>query len=256
MYTTYKLMSAATNDTYLNKTLEELVEDYKKTNNQGIKNKVIAAMFCKVFPMILKIQEKYYSLTNEQKVDHAIYHLIRSIKYYKNNNVKFSSFYYTHLTNQMKTLLSAENNLKKAAFQNIIRNNEEVLNTYTQNTPDKTIDYSEQYFLDNLRNSTYLSSEEKEYCACILAGYTKTKEIANKLNFGERTKVRRVTNPLMIMDMNKQQQLDEKFAERKIRKIRNSLKEKMQKLGMIAFETNKLTNKVELVIKNKEKIFS
>lgn len=239
MYNTYKLMTSTTNDVYMGKTLEELVEFYKKTDDGRKRNKIIAAMFCKVFPMILKIQEKYYSLTNEQKVEHAIFHLIRSIRYYdsKKNKVKFSSFFYTHLTNQMKTLLTAENSLKKAAFQNIVRNNDEVLNIYTQNAIDKTTEYSDEYFLQNLKNSTHLSSEEKEYLICQLQGYNKTKEIAKRLDLDNRYNLNRkaVTNPLAVMDLQKRQELDEKIAIRRIKKIRDSIKKKYDKYGIEIF---------------------
>lgn len=226
MYNTYKMMTACTTDEYLNKSLEDLVIDYKKTNKPFIRNKVIAAMFVKVFPMILKIQDKYYSLTSEQKVEHAIFHLIRSIKYYNNKNVKFSSFYYTHLTNQMKTLLTAENSLKKAAFQNIVRNNEDVLNLYTQNAEDKKLEYTDDYFSSNLEGCLNLSSEEKEYCQAILKGYTKTKDIAKELQLEKRYSLKRMTNPLTIVDIEKQQELEDKASERRIRKIKDSIKKK------------------------------
>ena len=58
MYSTYQMMSNATNKQYLDKTLEELVEDYKKPNvTMSVKNKIFAAMFVKLFPMMLKIQQ-------------------------------------------------------------------------------------------------------------------------------------------------------------------------------------------------------
>lgn len=228
MYSTYKMMTACTTDEYLEKTLEELVKDYKKATINRTKNKIVAAMFVKVFPMILKIQEKYYSLTNEQKVEHAIFHLIRSIKYYNNKNVKFSSFYYTHLTNQMKTLLTAENSLKKAAFQNIVRNNEDVLNLYTQNAQDKSIEHNDDVSINYLTSLLNLSSEEIEYCECILEGYTKTKEIANRLQLEKRYSLKRMTNPLNIVDMQRQQELDEKASERRIRKIKDSIRKKAE----------------------------
>ena len=47
MFATYKLMTSSTTEVYLGKTLEELVEDYKKTEDVRKRNKIIAAMFCK-----------------------------------------------------------------------------------------------------------------------------------------------------------------------------------------------------------------
>ena len=157
----------------------------------SIRNKVISAMFVKVFPMILKIQKKYYSLTNEQKVDHAIFHLIRSISYYKNDGkVKFSSFFHTHLCNQMKTLLTSQGSYKNAVWQNIVADNDNVLKWYSQNKVTKNMDMTEKYFLDNLKASCHLSSEEKDFCACVLAGYDKMQNIADKMNMSNPIKSR------------------------------------------------------------------
>ena len=162
MYSTYQMMSNATNKQYLDKTLEELVEDYKKPNvTMSVKNKIFAAMFVKLFPMMLKIQQKYYTITNEQKVDHAIFHLHRSIYHYKNNNVKFSSFFHTHFCNQMKTLLNCENNLKNAVFQNIVKDNENILKWYNNTAQSKTYSDTERYLLFNIKNCSFLSSEDE-----------------------------------------------------------------------------------------------
>lgn len=226
MYSTYKLMSNCTKKQYLDKSLEDLCKEYNATENAGIRNKIVAAMFIKVFPMIQKIQSKYYSLTNEQKVDHALFHLVRSIKYYKNNNVKFSSFFHTHLTNQMKTLLSSENSLKKAAFQNIVRDNDNVLTWYAKNESMKDYEQTERYMLQCLKDSSYLSTEEKEFCACVLAGYDKMATITEKLNLNERMS----TNPIKsvnINDFDTTKKIDTKYA----RKIKKSLKEKYAKYG-------------------------
>lgn len=243
MYDTYKMMYNCTNSTYLDKELEQLVEDYKATERAGERSKIVAAMFIKVFPMIKEIQSKYYSLTNEQKVEHALQHLVRSIKYYKNNNVKFSSFYYTHLSNQMKTLLTSENSLKKAAFQNIVRDNDNVLKWYAKNEPSKNMEMSESYFLENLKNSSYLSLEEKEYCSLVLAGYDKMQIISDKLDLKNRMNI--ATNPIKRvkideqdsseMNIEKQAELERKRELRRVRKIRQSIKDKFVKYGMDIF---------------------
>lgn len=230
MYQTYKMMFNATNSQYLDKSLETLCEDYKATNIVGKRNKIIAAMFCKVFPMILKIQEKYYSLTNEQKVEHALFHLVRSVKYYQNNNIKFSSFFYTHLTNQMKSLLTSENSLKKAVFQNIVRNNDDVLKLYTCSQPAKSYENSERYLINNIKTSQYLSQEEKEYCLCYLMGYTSVPQLSEKLNIESR--VDEHPKHLKKAETEEEQAiLDKQREQRRLRKIRQSIKEKANKYG-------------------------
>lgn len=232
MYTTYKLMANCTNSTYLNMDLEDLCEGYKKTESVTKRNKIIAAMFCKVYPMVLDIQKKYYSITNEQKVEHALFHLVRSIKYYKQDGkVKFSSFFHTHLSNQMKSLLSSENSLKKAAFQNIVRNNDNVMNWYAKNEPIKSYEQSEIYVLENLKNSSYLSTEEKEYCACIIAGYDKVQQISEKLNLTNRVQdpirnTKKEYTPEQII------KLQDSRNQKRIRDIRKSIKDKINKYGI------------------------
>lgn len=246
MYNTYRMMLGNTNDTYLNKTLEELVEEYKEADKQDkvLKmNKIVAAMFCKVFPMILKIQERYYSITNEQKVDTAVYHLVRSIKRYKNKNVKFSSFYYTHLSNMMKSLLTAETSLKRVVWYNIVNNNEDVMKWYAKNAPTKEPEMSNDYFLKNLESSTYLSTEEKEYCRMILDGYNKSKEINDQftqrnINLIYDNKNSKITNPLENKtpeELLKYQAQMEKKQLKRVRDIRDSIKQKHKQYGDIIF---------------------
>ena len=226
MYSTYQMMSNATNKQYLDKTLEELVEDYKKPNvTMSVKNKIFAAMFVKLFPMMLKIQQKYYTITNEQKVDHAIFHLHRSIYHYKKNNVKFSSFFHTHFCNQMKTLLNCENNLKNAVFQNIVKDNENILKWYNNTAQSKTYSDTERYLLFNIKNCSFLSSEEKDYCACILAGYDKMQQISDRLNISKKDGS--VTNPIATTNLEELQKQHKKEL-RKVRKIKQNLKSKWE----------------------------
>lgn len=228
MYETFKRLSNCTTQFYLHKELEELVEIYKKNDSMSVRNKVISAMFVKVFPMILKIQKKYYSLTNEQKVDHAIWHLIRSIAYYKNDGkTKFSSFYHTHLCNQMKTLLTSQSSYKNAVWQNIVADNDNVMTWYARNKASKNMELTEKFFLDNLKTSCHLSSEEKDFCACVIAGYDKMQNIADKMN---------VTNPIKNMNINELDLEKENKRElRRIRKIKQSIKEKIAKYGTEIF---------------------
>ena len=241
MYNTYKLMSSCTNSTYLEKDLEQLCEEYKQTDDARKRNKIISAMFCKVFPMILKIQEKYYSLTNEQKVEHAIFHLIRSIEYYNKSSAKFSSFYHTHLTNQMKTLFTSENSLKKAVFQHIVKDNDKALSWHTNNTPDKQYIDTDDYMLDVIKNATKLSSEEKAYCICVLAGCEKPQQILQHLKLPvdtmkqrSTTKSKNISDPIKEnkeITVEKQLQLEQDRQLRCLKKIKQSLKDKRNKYG-------------------------
>lgn len=213
MYSTYKSMCSCTTKYYLDKDLEDLCTLYRGTCDAGKRNKIYAAMFCNLFPMMLKIQSKYYSLTNEQKVEHALWHLLRSIRYYKNNGkVKFATFFHTHFTNQMKTLLSTQNNLKNAAFTNIVKDNQLAMKNYSNSVSDKAMEHTDWYMTETINNSKYLSSEEKLLMNCMNQGFVKSRDIAYEMN--------RITNPMRKI-------IDEKAELRKVRKIKQNIKNKI-----------------------------
>ena len=44
----------------------------------------------------------------------------------------------------MKSLLTSESNYKRAAFQNIVKHNEEALNVYVQSAPDKDFNWDDE----------------------------------------------------------------------------------------------------------------
>lgn len=245
MFATYKLMHSSTNSMYLDKDLEQLCQEFRQTKLRKKQDKIFAAMFCKVYPMILSIQKKYYSLTNEEKVDHAIFHLYRSIKYYDSTkHSKFSSFFNTHLTNQMKTLLTSHNSLGRAAFANLVTNNEDTINWYMESQTAKPYEMDEEYYIKNeLMTNESLSSEEKEYCANILRGFSKGKEIATNMQLTR--KFPEITNPLKKYDSQpltleameqKQKELEEKRELRKIRDVRNSLRQKFNSVKYLYFD--------------------
>ena len=236
MQATYKTITACVDKEYLKQSLEELVKAYKETNSARERNKLIATIFCKVYPTFLKIQKRFYSLTKEQKIEHALYHLIKGIQRYKcDKKVKFHTFLQTHWTNQMKSLLTMENSHKKAAFQNIVDNNDEILDYYTQNVATRDFEMTDEYCYMNIKDSELLSTEEKEFCECVLQGYTKTREIADKLQLDKRYGLKRMTNPLVVMDTEKAKAADDKAALRRVRSIRDSIKQKLQKYGKDLF---------------------
>ncbi len=253
MFATLKMMSNCTNEEYKTKTLEELCELYKSTENPILINKIIGAMFCKVHPMVLKIQEKYYTITNEQKVEQCLFHLVRCIKRYNSaNKVKFSSFYYLLLANEMKSLLSAENSYKRAAFHNITKNNHEVMDWYLKNAPDQEVCQQDLDFLTNLQSSSYLSQEEKAYCKYILEGTVRSKDLAQAyvkdkmdlepLNAKKSSKKKKTSTnpiasnlPLNPMEEARQQRLKEKHQQKRVKLIKDSIKSKYSNYRNLIF---------------------
>ena len=58
MFETFKLMSACTNKEYLSKDIDTLAIAYQKTQSARERNRLIATIFCKLYPMMLKISRK------------------------------------------------------------------------------------------------------------------------------------------------------------------------------------------------------
>lgn len=229
MFATYDMMKRCTNDAYLKKGFNELIVEYRNTTDARERNRLIATIFCKVYPMILKIQKPFYMLTPEQKMEHALYHLVKSLENFDSKKMLFSSFYHLNLTRQLRTLLDAEQSLKRCAIHNVVKNNDEALNFYIQNTPDKKPEETEESLLRDINNATFLSSEEKEYCACIVSGIEKTKEIAKAMKIDKKFNLRRVTNPLIPIEDEQVKKKLEKALMRKTRQIRDSIREKKER---------------------------
>ena len=53
----------------------------------------------------------------------------------------------------MKTLLNCENNLKNAVFQNIVKDNENILKWYNNTAQSKTYSDTERYLLFNIKKT-------------------------------------------------------------------------------------------------------
>ena len=228
MFETFKLMSACTNKEYLSKDIDTLAIAYQKTQSARERNRLIATIFCKLYPMMLKISRKYFSLTNEQKTEHALYHLVKALERFDNKKMKFSSFFHTHFSNQMKSLLTSESNYKRAAFQNIVKHNEEALNVYVQSAPDKDFKDSDLGLIEDIKNSSYLSTEEKEYCTCVIQGVDTSKEISQMMNLNQRMPLKRpLISSLISIDEDTKKLLEEKATAKNIKKIKDSLKRKM-----------------------------
>lgn len=228
LFITYNLMRACTTKECLDRDIDDLAKEYKLTENARERNKLIAAIYCQLYPMMIKISKKYFSITPEQKLECALTNLVKGLTKWDSKKTKFSTFYHLDFANQMKSLYTAENSLKRAVFQNIIDCNEEALNIYSETETDKSYEDNEKELLHDIKNSSFLSSEEKEYCGCVLAGITTTKEIADKLKLEERCKIRKplVSNPLAVVDLEKQKEQDEKAAQARIKKIKTSIVQK------------------------------
>ena len=250
MYTTYKMMLACTNKEYLNKDYRDLIIEYRGTTNARVKNKCVATIFCKIYPMILKIQKKFYTLSSTQKIEHVLYNLVIGIDNYDlNKKTSFVTFIHTHLTNKLHSLLVTEGCLKRKVFQSIVPHNEEAMKVYAQTKIDPSYDYDngEKNLNNDINNSTFLSSEEKKYCSCLITGMTTAKEIGKAMKLVEKSKQSFAkplfTNPLIVNDLTPDNDgisdasMDKKII-KKIKEIKDSIKRKYseaEKVGINIF---------------------
>ena len=188
MFSTYKIMSAHPCKELQDKTLEDLCLEYNQTTNMKLKNNIYRTMYCKLFPMMLNVQKNYPTLTNEQKVEVTMFILISTLRCYKGiekERTKFSTYYCTNLKNGMVTVINSMKCHKRCVWMNMIDNAETV--SYVLSTQkDKEKETTNNYFLDNLKSAKYLSTLEKEYCGCVLAGYTKLDELSELLDLNNR----------------------------------------------------------------------
>ena len=221
-------MSACTNSEYLSQDIDTLALAYQKTQSARERNRLIATIFCKLYPMMLKISRKYFSLTNEQKTEHALYHLVKALERFDNKKMKFSSFFHTHFSNQMKSLLTAESSHKRAVFQNIVKHNDEVLNVYAQTASDKEFKDSDLGLIEDIKNSSFLSTEEKEYCTCVISGVDTAKEISKMMNLDKRMPIKKpLISSLIAVDETTKNLLEEKAMAKNIKKIKDSIRQKV-----------------------------
>lgn len=230
MYATYKLMVSCTNEQLLARDIDDLVSEYKVEMDARKRNKLIATIFCKIYPMIIKIQKKYYNLTPEQKMEYALFHLVKGLSQYDSKKMKFSSFFYLKLSNMMKTFVQVEYSPSKAANQNIVGNSDEVLRIYSETMSDREYDVSEQGLIRDIKGSKYLSSEEKEYCTCIVAGINKTEDIKKVLQLEKRNDFQKslITKPNLTAEEIKVR--EDKQAQLRIKKIKDSIRKKHAQL--------------------------
>ena len=163
-------------------------------------------------------------------MEYALFHLVKGLSQYDSKKMKFSSFFYLKLSNMMKTFVQVEYSPSKAANQNIVGNSDEVLRIYSETMSDREYDVSEQGLIRDIKGSKYLSSEEKEYCTCIVAGINKTEDIKKVLQLEKRNDFQKslITKPNLTAEEIKVR--EDKQAQLRIKKIKDSIRKKHAQL--------------------------
>ena len=193
MFTTHKLHCAYVGGRYDDLSVQDLVIQFKGSEDKKEKDKIYSSLFCKLFPMIYKIQSKYISLTYEQKVEYTDLCLMNSLRNYKlNSKAKFMSYFYGNLSRCFLGFSKIQNtNTKKAVWNNIVTLDQDLVKTILGNIPERKSFVDNFDFFDTLNNSSLLNSLEKDYCKLLYAGFSKVADlisIFNEFNYSENKK--------------------------------------------------------------------
>ena len=232
MYDTYKLMYQAKCTEYLNLDYNTLVEMFNNASNERVRNKVFASIFCKLFPLLFKVQKKFPTLTNEQKAEESLFMLYRSIKKFdpKKSKVKFSNYIYSNYQNTLINFRVMHDKRNERLWNNLYEANgittQERKLLYCENTTSSSEFLS---YLNNISHNNLLNTEEQIYCECILSGLTKANEILSELKLTTNPitkKVKGVYTP-MVCSENKSKYY--------VRQIRKNLQDKFNKYESFLF---------------------
>lgn len=218
MFVTYQVMSCRKSTELEEKfTIDELARMFDDENTSSFeKNKIYATIYCQLFPMMIKLQRSHSLLSNEEKAEICMYMLLCALKTYKKQKkIKFSTYFYQCLGNHFLTYTNKQKSNKRKIWFNLATDATAL--TDALNKLDKTITNREMKLLRIIKEHDSLDIYEKEYCACLLAGYTKSKEIADKLKLATRMQNISMDNPLY-----------EKTNSKLIYKLKNSIKNKLR----------------------------
>lgn len=218
MFDTYKMMSKNTEKSWDNIDLSDLVFKFKSEQNPYVKSRVYASVFCRLFPLMFKLARTYTNLTLEDKAEICSQTLLDSlIKYAEGKKIKFLTYFHTSLKNKLITATTNQQLLKRKVQLYTVANSEKVLYILDSIDGSSNADLERKFILEVI-DSDKLSTLEKEYCVCALAGY-KNSEIGRKLDLAFRVNNIGMDNPIHDKE-------NKRLASKVRRKLRVKLKDR------------------------------
>lgn len=165
--------------------INECVKNYQNSNSSKVRGKCIASIYCKLFPMILKIQQSFPMLTSEQKTEACIHIIQTSLEKFNitRTDIKFTSYFYGNFRRNLLTLSNMETNChKRKIWSNMVDITNEATRRYLlegfMGTTINTIAEHTLFFNDMNNSSLNLTTEEQILCKQLLKGYKTCKELA------------------------------------------------------------------------------
>ena len=223
MFNTLRIMSSCTDKRYSDTPFEELAALYQNTNiKDRDKSSIVRTVFCRLFPMLLKLQSTFAEINNDTKIECIMSDIHYALLLYgtkQKPKCKFTTYLYNNIKTSLLTYQTKANSHKRCVWRHMIKNNDDGTNYFISTAKAKNNSVTMSQFIEGLNNATLLSSEEKDYCKCVLYGYIKSGEIEHQMNYSNRFDTNIMTNP----------NGGKKIKRKSINDIKKSIKAKFEK---------------------------
>ena len=164
--------------------VNECVSMYQNSTSNKVKGKCIALVYCKLFPMIIRIQQSFPMLTKEQKAEACLNILQCSMDRFNSTkkNIKFTSYFYGNFKRNLLTLKNTETNChKRKVWSHMVdmadsTSREHFIASLAKLTFNHEAETN--LFFHDLDVNSNLTTDEKTICRYLLQGYRTCKELA------------------------------------------------------------------------------
>lgn len=196
MFMAYKSMISKCIPTFDINDTNSLVLEFQECTHNKRKNEIYATLFCNHFPMMVKISNKYHNFSNEEKVENCMCVLLYALNTYKKDcKTKFTTYFYQGLDNSYKTLISRSQTNKRKVW-GLIDRQEGCFDRALDKLSKRPIPKNDLDAIKRIQENDQLDAIEKDYCTCVLSGFTRSRDIADLLHLAKRVNNMEVTNPL------------------------------------------------------------
>lgn len=180
MYGTYVFLREQTKKEYLERSFEDLVQEYRDTKDDAI----IATVYCKIYGITKSCLGRYYSIPSEDRGQLALTTLVKVLMNYRiGSRLKFTSYYYMALNGKAQDLIAKENHKRDMLNPNCL--SLEWLKESGFEAPDMN---SEVYDYRDILENRNLRDSERRFCELVMfdSNNLNVTEIANELGMSRQ----------------------------------------------------------------------
>ena len=226
MFESFNRFSLVNTNELKGKTLEEVVRIFQETSSKKVRNKCFAYVFCDLFPMFLKLFNKYTAPDPIEKVEECIYYVARSMSRYNlkdQDKIKFTSYVYGNISRAYITLThNYSKNNKRKVWNNLVAWDEETLRWYLSSIKDEDQSYANFDLIFSVDNNELLDQAEKDLCKSLILGYNKSEDLISRLKITHKQVKNQETKQLMTVPLTLNQ------AKSRLSKLKKSLRIKVK----------------------------